>query len=337
MALLKGIGKQLQIGIAKETVRGTAKTSADYWIAMDDWAIEERYQNAVDTQVYGVIEDSVSQSRVKNWSEGEIKFPIAGTSTGVILLSLFGTSVAVLHSGESAVYDHTFTVKQSVQHQSVTFLVHDPIATASGATADYLHANGVIHKLDIEYSLGNFVMGTASVKALAGSSVGVALVPSQSAEPRFVPQNLSFTLGATLGAVVSATPIKVKSAKITIDAGDEDDDVLGQVAPRDFLNKEFSVEGQIEAIWQNESDFKAAALANTPQAMRLKLTNSDVTIGTAANPQLIIDLAKVYFTEFSRPIKIKDVVYQTVNFKAAYSLTDALMARATLVNHIVNY
>lgn len=121
---------------------------------------------------------------------------------------------------------------------------------------------------------------------------------------------------------------------ISIDENIEDDEVLGQTAPRDFLNKEFSIEGTIEAIWQDESDFKTQSLANTSVAMRLDLVNSDVTEGVATNPQFRLDLARVHFTEFSRPIKIKDVVYQTVSFKAAYSATDSFMARALFVNSV---
>lgn len=336
-ALLKGIGKQIQIGIAKESSRGTAQTSASYWLAVDDWSIEERFANAINNQTYGVIEDSVSQTRVKNWAEGQLKFPLAGTSSAVLFLSLFGQDTPATHSGESVVYDHVITVKQSVQHQSLTFFVHDPIATASGATADYTHANGVVHKIDLDYSLGNFVMCTAGLKAQAGSAAAVVFTPTQTVEDMYVPQYLTFKVASTLSGLDAASAIKIKNAKISIDASSEDDDVLGQTSPRDFLNKEFKVEGTIEAIWQSEADFKAAALANTAKAMRLDLVNADITLGSAAHPEYKLDLAKVFFTEFSRPVKIKDVIYQTVKFKAAYSVSDALMARLTVTNTVASY
>lgn len=334
MALNKGIGKQIQVGVAQESTRGTAKTSASYWLPVDDWAIEERYENAVDGQTYGVVEDNVSQTRVKNVADGQIKMPVTGTTAAILFHSLFGSSTAVLHSAETVVWDNTIAVLQGVQHKSLTVFVHDPIATASGATADYTHANAVVNKIDIDYSLGNFVMLDASFRAITGSAAAVVFTPSQIIEPRFVPQNMTFKVASTYATIGAASAIKIKSAKITISANGEDDDVLGQTSPRDFLSKEFSIEGTIEAIWQNETDFKSSALANTPKAMRLDLVNSDVTIGSATNPQFRLDLAKVYFTEFSRPIKIKDVVYQTVSFKAAYSTTDSFMAKALFVNTI---
>lgn len=332
--LQKGIGKQLQIGIAREITRGTTPSAASYWIAADDWAIDERFANAIDMQTYGLIEDSVSQTRVKNWAEGQLKVPLAGTTSAILFYSLFGTSYGVLHSGETTIYDNTINIAQNVQHQSLSFYVHDPIPTPGGATADYSHANGVVHKATIDYSLGKFVEVTFSLKALKGSAAAVVFSPSQAIEPRFVPQYLTFKVASTTGAILAATPIKIKSAKIDVDSNSEDDDVLGSTAPRDFLNKEFKIEGTIEAIWENESDFKTNALANTAQAMRLDLVNSDVTLGTAANPQMRLDLSKIFFTEFSRPVKIKDIMYQTVKFKASYSLSDAYMGRLLFVNSV---
>lgn len=147
----------------------------------------------------------------------------------------------------------------------------------------------------------------------------------------------AFTLSqATTGAVgtMTFTPVTIalKSAKLTINANVEDQDVLGSLNPADFLNKEFSVEGTMECIWQNNSDFKDQFMGPYPLAIRLDIKNTDVTIGSAANPEIIIDMPKCTIQELSRPIKVKDLVYQTIKFKAAYSLADTLMLRATLTN-----
>ena len=135
----------------------------------------------------------------------------------------------------------------------------------------------------------------------------------------------------------AASAIAIKNLKLTIDDNVESQDVLGNTSPVDFLNKEFKIEGTLEAIWQNEADFKTNYIANTPQALRLDLINSDVTIGTAAHPEIKIDLAKVYFSELTRPIKTKDLVYQTLKFKAAYSLSDAQMIKIICTNAVASY
>ena len=75
----------------------------------------------------------------------------------------------------------------------------------------------------------------------------------------------------------------------------------------------------------------------TAQAMRIDIKNTDVTIGSSSNPKLIIDLPKVTFQELGRPFKVKDLVYQTVKFKAVYSVSDAMMIKATLTNAVSSY
>lgn len=339
-ALTRGIGKQVQIGVIRESTRGTTPAATNaIWIASDDWTVDEKWKNAVDVQTYGVIEDNVGQTRVKNWSEGQLKAPIGVSTAAVLFYSLFGTDTPATHAGESVVYDHVITVAQSVQHQSLSFLIHDPIPTASiGTTADYSHANAVIHKIDLDYSLGNFCMLTASLKAQAGSAQAVVFTPSQTKEPRFVPQYMTFkATTAGVAALATTNAIKLKNVKLSFNSNEEDDDVLGSLAPRDFLNKEFSIEGTIEAIFQNEADFKQNSLANKPQSMQFDLLNSDIVLGVAANPEFKIVLSHVDFTEFSLPRKLKDVMYQTVKFKAAYSLSDGYMSKLTFTNYIASY
>lgn len=332
--LTRGIGKQTQIGVAVESTRGTAPASAKYWLPTDDFSIEERYKNAVDVEIYGVLEDNAGQTRVKNWSEGSIKMPLTGTTAAVLFYSLFGTSSAVIHAGETTIFDNTMNVLQTVQHKSLTFFLHDPIATPAGATADYTYSNGMVHKIDVDYSLGKYVDVTASIKALSGSAAAIAFAPAIASETRYVPQYLTFKVASTYAGLGGASAIKIKSAKVTFDEKLTDDDVMGSVNPRDFLNTEFMAEGTIEAIWENEADFKTAALANTSQALRLDLINTDVTEGTATHPEFRLDFAKVIFTSIDKPIKVKDVMYQTIKFKAAYSFSDGFMVRALVTNTV---
>jgi Phage tail tube protein len=397
--MAKGIGRLFSIGIAKETTRGTAISSASYWLPFADASIEEKLDNVTQDEAYGIIEDAVGQFRVKNWAEGTIKVPMTDQSLPLLLLSMLGANADSTHSGESVVYDHKATVGESAQHQSLTLFLHDPLAAV-----DYSHALGVIHKLELDVQLKKFAEINLSVKALKGVSQST-FTPSIASENRFLPQYMTFSYapsaagvngtltatgtaastthvtalsintnllnvgmrvtgtnvpaGATISAIVSSTAfdlsvattgavgtmtfngaiVKLKSFKLTLDSNVEDQEVLSSVAPVDFLNKEFKAEGTFEAIWQNESDFKTVSLA-TPtvaQALLVDIKNTDVTLGSAANPEVKILLDKVYFTEFSRPIKIKDLVYQTIKFKATYSTANGEMLAITTVNSIASY
>lgn len=324
----KGIGRLFALGLAKESSRGTAQSSATYWLPYDDISFDEKFDNAVADQAVGVIENAIAEYRVKNYADGTFKLPMVDQSTGLLFLSLLGSQAVATHAGESAVYDHTFTVGESAQHPSVTLFIHDPL---SGT--DYSHANGVIHKMDIDAELKKFVQLSCSARAQKGASQS-SFSPSLLSENRFLPQYMTFKYATTVSGLSSATAIALKSMKLSVDANIEDQEVLGSVSPADFLNREFKVEGQLEAIYQNLTDFKNTALAtpNVGQAMLIDLKNTDVTIGSATNPELKITLNQVYFSEYSRPIKIKDLVYQTVKFRGTYKLADSAMITVLLTN-----
>ncbi len=324
----KGIGRLFQLGIAKETARGTPESSAGYWIPFSEMSIEEKDQKIADEQAYGVIEDSVGMSIVTKWAQGNFKAPIGDKHFPLVLLAALGNLSTSLHSGESVVYDHAITVQQSARHQALTLFLDDPLGGQ-----DYKHALGVIESLEIAYEMGQFLSYTANIKARKGSTA--SLSPSNAAENRFLPQHVTFKTASNLAGLTGATPIQIKSLSLKIDASVEDDYVLGSEEPADFLNKQFMVEGEFEATWTDES-LKSVALAGTSKALRIDLV-SDQVIGTAANPQLQIDLAKCTFTEITRAIKINDIVMQTIGFKAHYSVSDSKMITIKAVNTVSSY
>jgi hypothetical protein len=394
----KGIGRLVQVGIAKETTRGTAVSSASYWNPWNDLTLDEKKEFATDAQAYGIIEDNVNLTQIKKWAQGSLTGNFLDQSSGLLLYSLFGGYAVGTHSGESAVYDHTFSIGESAQHQSLTFFLHDPLSAV-----DYSYANGVVEKLELNIALKKFIEFTATLKSQSGVAQS-SFTPSTTSENRFVPQYLAakfalnyaglqgtltctgtaastihvtgcsinpqtnlkvgmgvsgtnIPVGATVAKIVSATAydlsvattgaigtqtftpvsIALKSAKITINANVEDQDVLGNLSPADFLNKEFSVEATMEAIYQNESDFKTQFMGPTPLAIRLDIKNTDVTLGTSTNPELYIDMPKCTIQEFGRPFKLKDLVYQTIKVKASYSVPDTLLAKMVLTNTVSSY
>ncbi len=327
---MKGIGRLFGVGIAKESTRGTAASSAGFWIPFSEGASEEKDQKVINDQTIGVIEDSVGQSIVKQWSEVTIKAPIGDAHFPLLLFSFLGSMANALHGSETIVYDHTITVAESSQHQSLTTFLHDPLASA-----DYKYANAVASQLEIDYVLGQFLSYNATLKAKKGSSAS-SFSPSYTAENRFLPPHMTFKLATNLAGLNAASATQIKSLKLKIAKNLEDDDVLGNLSPNDFLNKQFAIEGEVQLLWNDET-FKNLALAATPQAMRLDLINNGVTIGSAANPELKIDLAAVVFKEITRPFKINDLVSQTLQFKAHYSASDAKMVSIVATNTQASY
>ena len=321
----KGIGRKLSVGFSKEAVRGTAESSTTFWVPFEEVSADEKDERVTDEQSYGVQEDSTSQSIVKQWAEIQLKSHVSDSSFPLLLVSALGTVNSALHAGETSVYDHTITVAQTSQHQSLTTFLDDPLASA-----DYKYALSVVESLELNYEAGKFIEYSAKLRAKKGAAA--TLTPSLTAENLFLPQHLTFKLATNQAGLAAAPATIIKGLKLKINENIEDDEVLGSMTPVDFLNRKFTIEGKLEAIWQNESDFKTFTLAGTQKAMRIDLKNTDITIGTAANPEIMIDLYKVMFHELTRPIKINDVIRQTLQFKAHYSISDAKMVNIVATN-----
>jgi len=327
----KGIGKLLQLGIAKETVRGTAESAATYWLQTNEFDVSESDERVVNDQTLGVIEESQGEDIVKQWADVTYKAPIGDKHFPLILLAALGSlSTGDNADSDASIKDHTITVAQSAQHQAVSLFKNDPLASA-----DYKHAMGCLESLEISYEQGKYLEYSVSFKAKKGATATLSV--SNTTENRFLPQHVVFKLASAQSGLGAASAQVIKSLKLKISKNLEPDFVLGSVAPADFLNKQISIEGSVEAMYQNESDFKTFTLAGTKKAMRIDLINTDVTIGSAANPEVKIDLHKVIFSKDSTPVKLHDLMMESVDFKAHYDTTDAKMITAVCTNAVASY
>lgn len=324
--MTKFIGRIADVGIAKETVRGTAIASAAFYLPKTSLTYDDRIEQAVDESSVGVIEDSPGAAVVARFAEGEIEGNIYDKSFGLLLLSAMG-GIATTGPTQTTVYTHAFSVQEDAQHDSLTLFVEDP-------NADYKYALAVIESLDVDMALGAYAKYMASFRSKVGATA--TLTPSYTAENHFLPQHASLKIATNLAGLTAATAINVKSFKLSIKNNLEDERKLGSLDAVDILNKSFAVEGSLELVFNDET-FKTEMLADTAKAMRLRLSNTDVTIGSSMNPQITIDLAKVKFSNFERNYGNDDIVTATVDFKAFYSLADASMITVELINTQTSY
>jgi hypothetical protein len=287
---------------------------------------DDGIEQVIDESSVGVIEDSPNAVIIGKFGEGEIEGNIYSLSFGTLLLATFG-SVSSTGPVETSVYTHSFTVDQSAQHDSLTIFLDD-------GNQDYKYALAMVQSLEIDVAVGQFSKFTASFRSKVGATA--TLTPSYTTESHFLPQHASLKTASSLAGLAAASAIDVRSVRLSISKNVEDDRKLGSVDQVDILNKQLSVEGSLELVFDSNT-IKTDMLADTAKAMRLRLTNSDVTIGATKNPQLTIDLAKVKFSNFKKNYGNNDIVTATVDFKAFYSTTDTSMITAEMVNGQISY
>lgn len=321
----------VQIGMARETQRGTAVAAPSFMIPFTEHDLNEKQDRAIDEQSYGVIEGMAGESIIKQWMEGGIKAPIGQKHFPLLLYSILGTINTVTGTATGTPYYHTITVLQNAQHPTLTFHIDDPLSAQ-----DYTHPLCAVTDIEINYERGNFLNYTVNIRGKTGSAS--AITPAGTTEGRFLPSHLTFRVGTAQANLATGTAISLKSAVLRITANVEDDDVLGNLNPVDFLGKQFTIEGEVEALFQNESDFKTNSLTGTARALRFDLVDSGTTIGTGStNPGLRIDLHSVQFQPISKPIKVNDLVMQRVAFRAHYKSAESAMVTILATNGVVSY
>jgi hypothetical protein len=322
----KFIGRQIQAGIGKESARGTA-VAPTFWLQNMNVDVEDKFEGVVDENTIGVIEGEQDFKVTKKFAEGEIGGKVNDKSFGLILLATLGTA-GTAAGGEASTYVHTFSVQQDAQHDSLTLEIKNP-------NEQKAHANAVITKLGIKAALGKLVEFTAGFMGKLG--VAKSNSPSYSTtENSFIAKDVTLKLATNIAGLGAASAISVKDIEINIEKNVESDDILGSFEPADFLNKQLSVSGSVELVY-DATTYKALALAGTSRAMRITIENTDAIIGTTLNPKMVIDLAKVKFTEWARTSDQNEIITQTLSFQAYYSAADSSMISVVLTNAQASY
>lgn len=313
------IGRKLNIGLGKESSRGTA-VAASYWYPKTDFAVESKIDTVVNDASLGIIEDASTQEVSKKWAQATLGGLVSDTRFGLILMAALGTDTKTTTAGETTVYDHTFSVLESAQHPSLTLVVSEPNASGSSSLN---YTNAMLTSLEIDFAVGQWATFKAGFDASIGATA--SSTPSFSAENHFNPQYCTVKLASSLSGLSGATAINIRSAKITINKNVEDDPTIGSLTPADRYNKQFVIEGEMVLVYNDRTYIDTDMLGDAATAIRLSAINTGVTIGSTSHPTLQIDLAKCKITEVARTNKNNDVMLQTIKFKAFYSTGDSQM------------
>lgn len=322
--MAKHIGRQIKLGIGKETTRGTA-VAPDYWVKATGFDHDDQVDYANAEGSIGSLAPTYDGFPVKQWAEGGFRGIITDEHFGLLLLSLLGSvSDSTVETG---VYDHDYTLNEDVQHQSLTVVLEEP-------NQEHQFALAMLTSLELKFEMGELPSYTANFMSQKGDTASVTA--SFSAENKFRPHDFAFGYADDIAGLSSPTSVSVKSMTINFEKNVTDDQYLGNIEPEDFLNQEFKVTGSAELLFENDT-YLGFFQDGTHKALQVTLTRSDVTIGASSNPTLTIQLAKCQFSGWSREKELSSVVTQTLEFEAHYSLADSQIGNITLRNTVASY
>ena len=325
--MTKHIGRIQNVGIGKESTRGTA-VSSDYFLCASSVDFWDKVEYSKKDCGSGVIAEVKGSELTGKWAEGSIEALIGSKSFGLILLATLGSVSSATKSGETAVYEHTFTLANDSQHQSLTVERKDP----NGA---FQYALTMVNSMEITFERGKVL--NFSVDLIGKSGASATVTASYSTENVFRPQDFGLTIADSVSGLGSGTSVAVESFKITFEKNAEPQFVLGDTEPTDILNKNFNISGEFTLVYDS-TDYRTWNLAGTNKAMRIAVENTDVTIGTASHPKFTLDLEPVALEEVSMENGLNDLVKQTITFFGQYNTsTSKIVDNVVLTNTEASY
>ena len=192
--MTKHIGRQISIGIGKEAVRGTAVAS-DFWVESLGKDHKEMREYVNDDAALGTIFDSSGAEVVKEWAEGGYGAHIGSEHFGLILLNLFGGLSSATKGGETVVYEHTYTLQEDAQHDSLTIEIDQP-------NGDKNFPLAMLSNVEIAFELGKILDYTAGFMSKKGADD--TLTPAFTVENKFRPQDFELKIADTLAITEAA-------------------------------------------------------------------------------------------------------------------------------------
>lgn len=326
--MTKYIGRLIDLGIARESSRGVGVAPA-YWIPRVSLSFDDKVVTARETAGAGELADSDNAFVTTKYAQGEIEAEIRDSSFGLFLYSLLGSISSGSVVDQS--YTHSFTLSESNQHQSLSITVQDP-------NTSEIYELSMLDFLEINVELDQIVRFTAGFMSKQGTSSVVRTV-AYTAENKFTKKHLRLKIADVLASLTAASAISVKRLRLRIEKNVIMDDVLGTVEPEDFLNRQFSVEGEIELNYEDET-YKNYMRAGTKRAMEIAFINTDAVIGAGTtNPALTFRLPLVDFLDWEPDYANDEIVKQTVSFKGNNDVSggNKIISTCTLVNGVVSY
>ena len=314
------IGRQIEFGVATEASRGVAEATADRWMRKVTANVVEKATHVLDDTTRGVLEDGEARRVVQKYIEGDVEGILHIDLIGWLFANIYGSVVTA--TVEGTVKSHTFSLKQNIQHQSLTLFAKD------GSVQQQVFSNAMINTLQINASIDDYVRFSTSF--VASAAADNTDTPSYETEYDFVARDITIKIADTEAGLTSATALKTKDMSITWDQGTVRDHVFGAYNPDDIYNAKLMIEGSFTLNFTDKT-FKELYLGNDAKYMSIVIEGEEVLSGTS-KPKIEIILNKVQFMDWNRSGDANSLVTEPINFRAFYNATDKKQSTVKLQN-----
>lgn len=326
MGYLKG--EDINLGIARETTRGTAETPTAWVPGRTPSGIRPIVEKVNIRETKGSGVSSQGSSIVQKRAEGDLEFNVRNGSIGFFLLSLLG-KVTTATNGDG--YDHTFEVLTGNAQFPVLTL-----ALSQNGQQDYEYETVAVQSIELRTPVDDLVNATVNFIGV-GEATHADYTPSFAADDYFFRHyDMSVKIAADVAGLGAASPLKLKEFSLSIANNARVNQNISELNPSDVLALILEISGNMSLDYNGETHHDLYS-NNTSRAMQITLTRSDVTIDTGVNPEIVITMPNITYTNWTPDRPLDDIVTEGIEFMAHFDDTEGEAINIVVTNEIANY
>lgn len=320
------IGRKKAVGFGVETTRGTA-VAPTVWFKHLSLDFYRKTKTIQDESAINRMERVNDSALVQAWAEGKIEGKVGDLSIGYLLANILGNKAVAAHSTETIVFDHTFTINQTNTPPTNT------IAVVNDNTSRR-HSFGTLKNLEISGSDSDWVKITADAIATQGATSTETVL--YATENEFTGKHVTVKMAANLAGIGAALPIKAKQFKVKIDRKAAAYWGFAGLDPSDIYVSSYDLTGELVLVY-DATTYEDLHFANAIQYLQISIVNTDITIGTSANPSLIISAPRARIEDWGMSDDLDKVIEQTLSFYMELDRTSGVALQMVLTNTKTNY
>lgn len=310
-----------QVSIAPESTWGTPVTPTRTLSVHPGAGIQTDQDTQFPESIAGRIAKNANAFTGKRKHEGDYEVDVQPDYVGYYLKSLFGGLSSGLKSGESVVYEHTYTESET-----------KPSLTAEQSTGDITrrYAGVLVSSAKFSSKVGGSLLGSLKLKAKSSASA-TKITPAVETVRPFNFADLSAT-GFKIGGTSFGG---IETLEVEYNANTEMFHAHGSSDPANYYIKASEAKGKVDLYLDATNAAKYADYLNGVE-QSLQITYTGDAIGTSANYKLDITIPRARFTAASSEINA-DYGKLSIEWEGIYDPITAKLISVVLTNLRANY
>jgi hypothetical protein len=301
-------GRNVSVGIALETVRGTAKTQPDYVYPHLDVNIRDAGSSVRNESAHKTIIKNNKKNTLLIEGDGSVSGKVYAKGIYYFLAQVFGqlpASSTVV--GDVAAKQYDYSLLDNNEHLTSTIFIDEPNQKIRFPGA--MPESFTITWSPEDYTKIEFPIKSSKSQASTHTTAYVV-------ESEFLPDHASLKIAADLAGLDAAPVLEdIKSFSLTFTKTLSPQQTMSSGKTyQTIYNTDFEVSGSIEKLYK-DTTYRALDLDDQVKAIRFALTDTANKAGATTPTTLQFDIASAIFEGQAPNYGLSDISVESINFE----------------------